>query len=81
MAGTGVFATKEELREISEAAKVANNTPCIALSVAHGIEKGGFSGEAHLSAKELCHKLALAHGLPETTGFYGIKNDGEFVRF
>lgn len=78
---TGVFATKEELKEISEAAKVANNTPCIALSVADGIKHGGFAGRAHLSAKETCHKIALAHGLPEIPGFYGIRNDGEFVRF
>ncbi|KKK80233.1 hypothetical protein LCGC14_2825510, partial [marine sediment metagenome] len=27
-----------------------------------------------------CHQLALSHGLPEIVGYYGVANDGEFVR-
>lgn len=29
--------------------------------------------------RKMCHAYALAHGLPEIRGYYGIKRDGEFV--
>ena len=80
MTNTGVFATKEETAKLFEMAKNAANTPCIALSVADGISTGGFAGRAWRTAQEACHGLALEHGLPEITGFYGITQDGEFVQ-
>ncbi|KKK60780.1 hypothetical protein LCGC14_3020980, partial [marine sediment metagenome] len=57
----------------------ASSTPMIAFSSKHALEEGGLSGQAWKSAKELCHEMALKHGLPEVPGYYGIKNDGEFV--
>lgn len=75
-----VFATKEETEKMKKDLIEARNTPVIAMSVKHGIEKGGFAGEAHQRVKEECHKLALAHGLPEIQGFYGMDCEtGEFV--
>lgn len=79
MKSTGIFATAEEVEQVQSAAKHAANTPVIAFSSRHALEEGGLSGQAWKSAKELCHQLALEHGLPEITGYYGMKPDGEFV--
>ena len=75
---TGIYATDEEKKQALEAAKHAATTPVIALSSAHAM-RGGMSGDAWQRAKELCHKFALKHDLPEIKGFYGMTEDGEFV--
>ncbi len=79
MRNTGVYATKEEKDKCAEAAARASRTPVIALSSEHALKHGGFSGQAWKSAKELCHEAALAHGLPEIPGYYGMTQDGEFT--
>ncbi len=79
MKSTGVYATAEEIEQVKSAAQRAATTPVIAFSSKHALEKGGLSGEAWTSAKELCHKFALRHDLPEIPGFYGMTRDGEFM--
>ncbi len=79
MKNTRVHATKEEIKDLKASVHRACKTPMIALSSRHALEEGGFSGQAWRSTKELCHEMALKHGLPEIPGFYGITNDGEFV--
>jgi hypothetical protein len=64
MKGTGVYATEEEMESLMTLVKVS----------------GMWIGGPPVNPAERCHKYALAHGLPEITGFYGIKGDGEFVR-
>ena len=79
MKRTGVFATEEELADLKKLATEAASTPVMALSVGHGLSTGGFAGEAHTRAKKAAHECALAHGLPEITGYYGVMATGEFV--
>ena len=78
MRNTGVFATKDELTELSKMAEEASRTPVIALTHDHAM-RGGFAGDVWQDVKERCHTIALSHGLPEVTGFYGLSNDGEFL--
>jgi hypothetical protein len=63
---TGVKATEEELKMLQRMLKI----PVIYLSGGRPI--GGDP------VKE-CHRLALAHGLPEIQGYYGITAEGEFI--
>lgn len=67
MKRTGVFATREEVERLEEAAR----RPVMFLS-------GGMPmGE---NAQEMAHRLALAHGLPNVPGYYGCDlTTGEFV--
>ncbi len=74
-----IFATEEEAKKIKELHKIAQNTPVIALSMAHGLNSGGFAGEAWTELKKYVHECALKHGLPEIEGFYGF--DGENNEF
>ena len=78
MIGTGVkvnFGDLEKLlRLVSQGWQ--NGETMIVFSVGEGIRKD----QATLDARMECHKLALAYGLPEIQGYYGIKKDGEFVR-
>ncbi len=63
---TGVFATPEEVEELSN---VRNNPVMLVGRVQTGNER-----------QEAAHALALKHGLPEIPGFYGIDlGTGEFV--
>lgn len=75
MEQTGVFATPEELERLRELATRARSTPVILL-----FGKFDVAGDARRHAYEECHKAALAHGLPEIPGYYGIDESGEFVR-
>lgn len=74
MKDTGVFATKDEIKELQNLATEASKTPAILLFGKHDI-----AGDAWQRAKKRCHELALIHGLPEITGLYGITSKGEFV--
>lgn len=74
MKGTGVFATKEEQEHLLELLNTARRTPAILLFGKHDL-----SGDAWKKVKEKCHAVALEHDLPEIQGFYGVKEDGEFV--
>ena len=41
---------------------------------------GGFAGDARKSMNELIQKTAMAHGLPDVTGYYGYDpSNGEFI--
>ena len=78
MIHTKVFATKKELEDIIKLARngwLVGDTMKIS-SVIQGITKD----KKTVEARETCHKLALAHGLPEIRGFYGIGTDGEFLK-
>jgi hypothetical protein len=79
MTYTGIFATKEEIEEARKLAKNASETPVIAFSSAHAM-RGGLSGDAWQIAKEYCHEIAIKHGLKDFEGFYGMTEDGEFVK-
>jgi len=78
MKKTGVFATKEEIKELTKLATQARSTPVIAFSV-KGAMSGGMAGNMWKIAQERCHEIALKHGLPEIKGFYGLDQNGEFV--
>ena len=65
MKKTGVFATKEEIEHL----KIQVRTSGMFLP----------GGQPMGNPQKECHRLALKHGLPEITGYYGITNEGEFV--
>ena len=77
MKNTGVFATKEEFEDLTRLASEGwrNGDVMIVSSCMEGITKD----EKTVDAKKACHSLALAHGLPEIQGYYGIVEGGEFV--
>ncbi len=78
---SGVFASAEEIEEIAALAASARATPVIAMSSAHGLERGGFAGDAWRLVQEAVYRYALAHGLPDIVGFYGFDGaNGEFLR-
>ena len=61
-----VKATPEEIQSLKD----QMNTPLIMLQC----------GPMGPSPAERCHEMALAHGLPEQSGFYGIDGKtGEFL--
>ncbi len=70
MKGTNVFATDAEVAELKAAAASAGSAPVIY----------PFRNPWH-AVREKCHACALAHGLPEITGFYGVDLEtGEFIQ-
>lgn len=75
MESTGVYATKEEARELQELADEAQRTPVITLAA----NQPSFAERAWERAERRCHGLALAHGLPEIEGYYGMNAEGEFL--
>ena len=76
---TGVFADKQEIESINELAAQARVTPVIAFTTEHAME-GGFSGDAWSRVNKEIYRCALAHGLPEITGYYGFDgSNGEFL--
>ena len=80
MSKTGIFATEEEFQYLMKRVQIAENTPVIALSLGEGLAGRDFAALAHRSVQEVCHALALQHGLPEICGFYGVNQDREFIR-
>jgi hypothetical protein len=73
-------ATQEERDEIVKLWEAAQSTPVIAFSSAHALEEGGLSGQAWSRLNRRVHELALAHGLAEQEGFYGLDPaSGEFL--
>jgi len=81
MKATGVFATAEEIAFLKEKAHVARTTPAFGLSSEQVLSGRDFASLAHLDASRACHALALKHGLPEISGYYGIDLSGEFVEY
>jgi len=78
MIKTGVFVTKEELQDLKNL--VARGWRPGDMMIVSSVMEGITRDKATVDAKIVCHKLALAHGLPEIPGYYGITQDGEFVR-
>ena len=74
---TGVIAKQEDFDRLKVLAGRGwrQGEPMIVFSVGEGIAKD----EGTQTALKACHRLALAYGLPEIQGYYGIDNDGEFV--
>lgn len=70
---TGVHATPDELRKLTKLVEKARNTPVMLVGTVD------LAGNAQQRMLEACHAAALAHGLPEIPGFYGITPEGEFV--
>jgi len=61
----GKFATKKEIKRIKDAAE----QPYMMIG-----------GRWPKSPQEVCHEIALSHGLPEISGYYGCDlRTGEFV--
>ena len=77
---TGVFATVEEADKIKNLTVIARHTPVIAFSSEDALQGRDASSLAWKSVHETTHAAALAHGLPELPGYYGIDlSNREFV--
>lgn len=76
MEGTGVFATTEEQEELRGLLLKARTTPMIKLSSA----SRDFASIAWERVQKRCHEFALGHGLPEVRGYYGVNEEGEFIK-
>ena len=62
-----VFATQEEIEDLKTSLKVSGM--CLS------------GGQPMSNPAEEAHRFALAHGLPEITGYYGCDlRTGEFVK-
>jgi len=74
---TGVFVTKEDKEKLIRLVTQGwqQGETMIVFSCGEGIRKD----QATFDAKKECHRLALAYGLPEIQGYYGLTKDGEFV--
>lgn len=72
---TGVMATEAERGELIKMVNEASRTPVITLRMGDP----DLASRAWERVKVRCHKIALAHGLPEIPGYYGLGEDGEFV--
>ena len=77
MTRTGVKATPEEVTDLRRLARAGwmPGDVMIVSSILEGITRD----QKTLDACRVCHQLALAHGLPEIPGYYGLTEDGEFV--
>jgi len=77
MKKTGVKATQEDFDKLVNLAKRGwmPGQTMIVFSVGEGIQKD----QSTVGARKECHKLALAYGLPEIRGYYGLDIDREFV--
>lgn len=72
MTRTGVFATREETDRLAKMAKEAGETPVIAFSTADGLNGGGASGRSWKRLETELQACAIAHGLNDFTGTYGL---------
>jgi len=80
MTYTKVFATEEEIEELTALLKKAQSTPSMALSTADALGGRDFASMAWIRLRKQLHACALKHGLPEIEGYYGMTMDGEFVK-
>lgn len=71
---TGKYATPEEVEEV---------TGMVAHAQISGMTAARFGPQRHddlmHEAHRRVHELALAHGLPDVPGFYGLDATGQFV--
>lgn len=73
---TGVFLTPGELTEIKEMAEGARNAPVITIT-SGGPDMASLAWEG---VRRRLYSLALAHGLPEIVGYYGVDAEGQLLR-
>ena len=75
---TGIWATPDQRRTILEAIQTAERFIDLAKQASVG------DADAHKEARrrvlEIVHQAALENGLPDFDGFYGIDQNGQFVR-
>ncbi len=78
MTHTKVFCSKEDFEKLKALVSKGwqSGQPMIVFSVGEGIRKDS----ATVDARKVCHQLALDYGLPEIRGYYGVSQDGEFVK-
>ena len=69
---TGKFLDADQVTEAKEAYHEASNTPMIALSSAPGLSGNDMASRAWMRFHRLLYDLALATGLPEIEGWYGL---------
>ncbi len=69
---TGTFLNTEQIKEVGEAYRTAQNTPMIALSSAQALSGNDFASRAWKTFHRLLYDYALAEGLPEIQGWYGL---------
>jgi hypothetical protein len=74
MTKTGVFATPEQREKLQKMTDEARRTPVILVG---GVD---VAGNAWSLVQRACHAAALENGLPEIPGFYGMTEEGEFVK-
>jgi len=74
---TGVKMVKEDFEKLQRLARLGwmPGEPMIVFSVEEGFRRD----RAVIDALKECHRLALAYGLPEISGYYGLDLDREFI--
>ncbi len=77
---TGVFATGEEVKEMQELSETARTTPVMTTSLSEGLAGRDFASTARKRMQDRLQEVALAHGLPDFEGYYGLTGEGEFVK-
>lgn len=78
MTKTGIKASEQDFEKLKNLTQKGwqHGETMIVFSVGEGIEKDNTT----FDAKKECHRLALAYGLPEIQGYYGIDNNREFIK-
>lgn len=77
---TGVFATSEETVEVQKLAETARGTPVMTTSLSEGLAGRDFAATARKRMQDRLQEIAMAHGLPDFEGYYGLTPEGEFVK-
>ena len=74
MKQTNVFATPEEFEAIKDMVAQAD------LAAMNSPQRGWIRAEEIMDqCRKKVQALAISHGLPDTEGFYGLGNDGQFT--
>ena len=78
---TGKMIEGEDLGELRRLLVTAQTTPVMAISMKHGLEEGGFSGQAWTRLHKFIEAKAISAGLPELSeGQYGCDTEsGEIL--
>ena len=77
---TGEFLEADQIEEVKEAYQQASTTPVIALSSAQALSGNDMASRAWMRFHRLLYDFALAKGLPEIEGWYGVETtSGEIL--
>ena len=76
----GVFATSEETEEVQELAETARRMPVMTTSLAEGLAGRDFASTARKRMQDRLQEIAMAHELPDFEGYYGLTQEGEFIK-